>query len=886
MKLSRFPSSPSVQDMAHPENRGADEDVCSHTMFPLVSSGLWFILDFFVPATAKVTINIFLLVLKNVDSGRQIPSFWPVRAILLGLDVAWTFGLWIFVPIRHQLVVQRTFYKSILPFLADAFVSCRRDGPSAPSTDNRERNGYHLWLQLCWFMLLINPTWCAMVCVRVIIWIMMPLLCLALALIPLETWKRGSGTLLDPVFPRLLRKAYQVWDICQTLPAGLLEGLPNILQAKFSRWQQRRAVRRSIPIYQYTPLESGEIRLLILRRAAWLLPGTIQATLVHVPADNPGEFEAISYCWGRPKRSEEILLDGARYSITESALELLIARRSFWNDRIIWIDAICINQDDKVEKSIQLGHMRDIYYLASRVIAFPSGDYRLRLIEPLLTRCSTSSILNFHHRTGAMLFEGPESVPLQLRVLAHCLSSGYFNRAWVFQEVTVGQTVHVYLGGRYVSWSTLASALANMTPNDMQVLFGTARHAATAKGNQALFLRDSRAITHVKLMHDCRIMAGGFLCQGAMNGSGIFAELNAETGWEMGNRLAEDLELALFYTNQFEASDGRDRLFALLGIVQHDSRNPLLRPDYEKSEEQVFHDLALYLLLHNPIPSVNLLTLAGTGFTKSRKYRHSWVPNLREERPCFRLTYSRLSGYRFGTMVERDASIAKGDLPGSISVTGLIIDRIACVSSTGPLRISHIYEAGNSLQDNERMEQISVFTKSAISLVDRYKIRWPGLHKQLWRTLIAGGNKSTESFDRMLPDAFEDLLIYLDALRSPDFQGFWRTLSSHSKLQGQDFKDPKLVECISLYIESMAHVCTGRLFGITEGGRMCLLPPLVEAGSTVFVAFGAQLPFILHQRASFPRKEIYELVGEAYVEGIVRGELQFLLLEQSMVQIL
>lgn len=872
--------------MPHPEDSVADDGMCVHPVFLLVSNAIWFILDLVVPTTAKATINILLLVPRNLNSRRRIPSFWPVRAILLGLDVAWTFGLWMFVPVRHQLTVQQAFYNSILPFLVDKFASWRRDGPSALPTDNQNGHGHHLWLQLCWFILLKNPASCAMVCVRVIVWIVTPLLCLALALYPLETWKRGSGTFLDPIFPNLLRKVYHAWDLCQTLLAWLLEGLPNMLQAKLSRWQQTTAIRRSTPIYNYTPLMSGEIRLLVLRRAAWLLPGTIRASLVHVPVDSPGAFEAVSYCWGRPNRTEEILLDGTRYSITESALELLIARRSLWHDRIIWIDAICINQDDEDEKSIQLRYMRDIYYLASRVIAFPSGGYRLRLLEPLLRRCSTRSTLHLGHRLGTGLFEGPESLPLQVRVLGHCLSSEFFSRAWIIQEVTVGQTVHLYLGGRFISWNTLASALAKMTQEDMQTLFGTARYAATAEKGHGLFLRDTRAITHVKLIHDCRVMTGRLPCQGTVNGGGLFATMNAEHAWEMGNRLAEDLELALFYTNEFMASDARDRLFSLLGIVHYDSRSPLLRPDYRKPAEQVFHDLAVYLLLQTSISSVNFLALAGTGFTKSRSYRHSWVPDLGEERPCLRLTYSSLSGYKFRTMVEKNALIAKGHLPGSIFVTGLIIDRIACVSTTGPLRISHTYEAGNSSQDDEKMEQIYAFTKNAICLVNRYKTRWPGLHKQLWRTLIAGGNKSTERFDRMLPDILEDLLVYLDALRSRGLQEVMRALSSHNKLPGSAVEDQELVECIKVYIESMAHVCTGRLFGITEGGRMCLLPPLVEAEATVFIAFGAQLPFVLHQRADFPGEEAYELVGEAYIEGVVRGELQSLCLEQSKVQIL
>jgi hypothetical protein len=79
-------------------------------------------------------------------------------------------------------------------------------------------------------------------------------------------------------------------------------------------------------------------------------------------------FHAISYVWGDPTKSAEILIDGKPLKITRNLYDIL---RAIQKDEIadvnVWADAICINQDDLRERSAQILLMREIYRAAFQV---------------------------------------------------------------------------------------------------------------------------------------------------------------------------------------------------------------------------------------------------------------------------------------------------------------------------------------------------------------------------------------------------------------------------------------------------------------------------------------------------------------------------------------
>ncbi|KAK4179583.1 heterokaryon incompatibility protein-domain-containing protein [Triangularia setosa] len=121
--------------------------------------------------------------------------------------------------------------------------------------------------------------------------------------------------------------------------------------------------------FEYSPLgaESYEIRLLNLE------PSPDQdAPLklrIHSISLNPaGDYTCLSYVWGQPEPTSLIRLNEQQFEVRENLFATLLRIRFPDKPRRLWIDAICINQDDTQERENQVAIMRHIYHAATDVI--------------------------------------------------------------------------------------------------------------------------------------------------------------------------------------------------------------------------------------------------------------------------------------------------------------------------------------------------------------------------------------------------------------------------------------------------------------------------------------------------------------------------------------
>jgi hypothetical protein len=78
-------------------------------------------------------------------------------------------------------------------------------------------------------------------------------------------------------------------------------------------------------------------------------------------------YEALSYVWGDLSRTRSIFLDDVQFGVTSNLYAALLQLRDHSFPRIIWIDAICINQSDDDERELQIQSMAKIYGNAKRV---------------------------------------------------------------------------------------------------------------------------------------------------------------------------------------------------------------------------------------------------------------------------------------------------------------------------------------------------------------------------------------------------------------------------------------------------------------------------------------------------------------------------------------
>ncbi|KAF2024489.1 hypothetical protein EK21DRAFT_19230, partial [Setomelanomma holmii] len=127
--------------------------------------------------------------------------------------------------------------------------------------------------------------------------------------------------------------------------------------------------------FSYTPLQSKDpsTRLLRLFRASDF-QDEVRCEIWEAKLQPDLEYEALSYTWGTNPPSETIFLRDAhgegRFAVRDNLDDALRHLRLADHDRVIWTDAICINQEDEIEKGRQIANMRTIYTQAKRVVVW------------------------------------------------------------------------------------------------------------------------------------------------------------------------------------------------------------------------------------------------------------------------------------------------------------------------------------------------------------------------------------------------------------------------------------------------------------------------------------------------------------------------------------
>jgi hypothetical protein len=195
--------------------------------------------------------------------------------------------------------------------------------------------------------------------------------------------------------------------------------------------------------YSYSPLQAGQNRIRLLR----LLPAEadeaeIQCELFDYSLDDSRRnhlYEALSYVWGDPKNTLPVLMHGQRFEVTVNLHAALLRLRNHAMQRILWVDAICINQVDQKEKEHQIQAMAKIYGQANRVVVWlgEAADGSDEAIEQLRVTGDNTPSAPIRER-------GPISGP----TLA-LLQRPWFRRIWVKQQLFEGAnlvTKHSIIG--------------------------------------------------------------------------------------------------------------------------------------------------------------------------------------------------------------------------------------------------------------------------------------------------------------------------------------------------------------------------------------------------------------------------------------------------------
>jgi hypothetical protein len=129
-------------------------------------------------------------------------------------------------------------------------------------------------------------------------------------------------------------------------------------------------------LFPYMALDSSlkEIRVLEVAPGAGLEIVTCKLKHISLGSDAVPFYETISYCWGSPRARNIMKVNGTLISVPSSS-EAAVRRMRFSDKpRVLWIDAICIDQSSQFEKSEQVAFMSTIYSMGKQNLIYLGED--------------------------------------------------------------------------------------------------------------------------------------------------------------------------------------------------------------------------------------------------------------------------------------------------------------------------------------------------------------------------------------------------------------------------------------------------------------------------------------------------------------------------------
>lgn len=539
------------------------------------------------------------------------------------------------------------------------------------------------------------------------------------------------------------------------------------------------------------------------------------------------DFIAISYMWGSPAKTHEVLCGGQTIEVTASAMSILSNIASKRTLEYIWIDGVCIDQGNDVEKGMQVRLMADIYSNAKSVIAWlggPDADTEEALNFVQVLRVAVHDVLE----PGTIKFEKSalvqrpncESPSHRWRALTKLLRNPYFGRCWVLQEMVLadGAKIRLSCGSSSLPWAVLAHTVAMLNVNGMSRMF--------FYGTEGLVASLPSGITSLTTAWTYNLLR--------------------KTGKRP--RLAD----LLSEFTAFQASDARDKVFAALSMAC-DAEDQDFQPNYMISVSELYRKVAVRLLTRDE-SSEQILYHAGIGIVRDIPGLPSWAPDWsRQPKHTIFGSTSKLTKYRASGNALRASGFQYDDRLQTIRMAGIVTDIVTSLAAPCP-----------EIPLTIAWEDVQRAGSTTLVWLDSLQHLWnsSGTHPTglpyypdvLWRTLIANSTG-------LLPAPTTYLEHFLNYFELPN----WFPRMSQEEFMG---KFGAKLESVQSYSQALSLAAIERKPFATGQGYIGLGPLGMEAGDRLCIFLGLDVPFIIRPRQGGG----YALVGECYVYGLMDAE--------------
>ncbi|KAH7129526.1 heterokaryon incompatibility protein-domain-containing protein [Dactylonectria estremocensis] len=635
------------------------------------------------------------------------------------------------------------------------------------------------------------------------------------------------------------------------------------------------------------------------------------------------EYYALSYTWGRPRKNVPdnpkseacpVLLNGQASHVQPNLYDALFHLHQFCPQKPMWIDALCINQDNVAERQLQVAIMDRIFGGASLVTIwlgkpFPQLELGLKVIDRVseVAFREVARILKTQQYEIAVDADDIEEkyglAPFTMdeaEAIMDVFESRWFGRVWVIQEVALAKEVGVLRGDSIMPFDKIGAVAVFLHITGLSLAIGY---------KLARIDRDVDFINENFLYRAERTQILREWCLGdrskwfeLMPLVDFTAGIEHESGKE--GTIGLILLKILLWTIGFNASNQRDAVYGLWGILQHMATTQgldipdRLRPNYETSVTELFQTVATEIL--ETSGTLMLLTLVKDPQQRVVTELPSWCPDFSST-----VGSHPISGPQLKSVAPVNAGGYMEKAPRGPSLGGAALNlRGFCLGS-----VELTGETWPELVEGELAKWIKILMR----MDQVYAPTGQSADEAFWRTLIHDqdfGNRpsrlvtgqdfqntlSTRASSRLrqdfkvggteavaerleswrdidtLAERYPDSIEGLDVLR--------RYCSGKGFLSTADGQDPVTEKESDAWRSDVYDGAS--MFAALLGGTMfnrCIVHTAEEylahasgstcAGDEIWILAGCPSPLVL--RAAEERGE-YRLIGEAYVHGVMNGE--------------
>lgn len=607
--------------------------------------------------------------------------------------------------------------------------------------------------------------------------------------------------------------------------------------------------------FQYQPLDSPEqdIRLVELRISQQDASLPLELRLRHVKLrDNP-KYWALSYTWGAPFDSlppewddptatRLAKVNGKDFHVRWN-LDAALRRLSEYSIPALWIDVICIDQSNIPEKNSQVQNMRHIYKHARTTFAWLGPDW----LDSCETTGAISSWMNSWVNRSDQLRRyhvAPEDmeeywsfvrlgleyddVVQDLRAMAQLLGRRWFHRVWIIQEVVLSREVVLLWGEEGLTcWDWLESVVSLLAQHHCSFL-----SCPDLKGERSLLLQSMVDVLS----------------------SATFMRRICDLRKCFRQSITANPVLVLDAMRTFKASDPKDHVFGGFGMVPDYTG---VTVDYNQTTADVFKTITRTLLERDK--DLSILALCR--------------PSNMEDLPSWAVDFTGdtvsapLGSHRMIYPTERLYN-AGGSLPprlqfrgdSTLEVSGLPIGVVTFVGDP---------EAGRRVYGGSEIRAADLIRENGQIVPPDGFMNFKALHEAwlgAWIDKEIQTGMPEQDFESNYIWTGEPLwkalyhTVCADTIKSSDKIDPDRRLSSSFGFTREDLN--------ALTATTLPDVLHGRTFAVTSLWQFCLVPDDAMVGDVVFVAIGAETPFILRSAG----RGRYKFRGYAYAHGLMDGK--------------